>query len=121
MPSSSKPRNGHRRDSQGAMSDAERRTTPREERSNPVRVFLTDPSGEALFLDGDLVNLSDGGALINAIECLMPGQECLVTIKGPAGDVVVDSAFAMVRWASVRDEGDFLIGIEFADRESGSS
>ena len=46
------------------------------------------------------------------------GQECLVTIIGSSGDVVLDAAFAMVRWVSVRAERDCPIGLEYLDKRA---
>ena len=96
---------------------ADRRSHPREPRNDPIRVFVDD-SENARIIDGALVNLSPGGALISADDCIMPGQDCLVMIIVPSGAVVRDAAFATVRWACVGDEQDFRIGVKFADRES---
>lgn len=101
----------------GAAEEARknRRTEHREDRDDPVRVFINDPAGGALIIGGELENLSDRGALIRARDSLKPGQECLVTIIGPAGDAVIDAAFARVRWACIGDHDDFLMGIEYAE------
>lgn len=117
-----KLRKPKKRDLRNALDrQANRRTEGRKERDDAVRVFVNDPTGGALVLTGCLVNLSGKGALIRADDSLKPGEECLVTIVGSQGDLVVESAFAMVRWACIREERDFLIGIEYADKQAATS
>jgi len=117
-----KLRKPKKRDLRNALDrQANRRTEGRKERDDAVRVFVNDPTGGALVLTGCLVNLSGKGALISADDGLKPGEECLVTIVGSQGDLVVESAFAMVRWACIREERDFLIGIEYADKQAATS
>ena len=98
---------------------AERRAYPRTTRTDPVRIHV--PPSEGWIPDtveGDLENLSRGGALVSVYNFVGREQCCLIEFVNEGGIPPVVGNVRRVRPGNLRRTGlgsryDFLLGVEF--------
>jgi len=92
----------------------DRRTHPRQPHQASLRIHVGHPAGRGLVqVDGDITNLSQGGALVSAVHHIAPGQPCLVEITADNEDIVPTKMTGTVRRTCLGSQYDFLLGIEF--------
>ena len=92
----------------------DRRTYPRQAHlASLLRIHTAHPAGQGtVCVDGDIANLSRGGALVSSEHRINPGQPCLIEMIG-ANPFRLERCTGTVRRTSIGSRYDFLLAIEF--------
>ena len=99
--------------SASSLSGLDRRKFPRSSQNYRARIS-TEKLGEgSVIMEGTLINVSLGGALLSVRSYMSPRDPCFVEIHGAVGRVIPNQAVGQVVRTTVGPSGGYLSGIEF--------
>ena len=96
-----------------SWNQADRRKFPRSSQRYEVRICPGKLGEETAVMNGTLINVSLGGALLSVDAYMSPEAPCSVEIYAAAGRVIPDKTLAHVVHTSIGPRGEYVLRVKF--------